>query len=139
MPKTQTKAATANIYAIVGSDEAEVKRVARALAQKLTPSGAGDFGLEIIDGAADNSEQAAARVRSTIEALQTLPFFGSTKVVWLKNVNFLGDDQKARSAAVQSALEELSELFDHTIGAEITFLISATDVDKRRASYKTLV
>jgi DNA polymerase-3 subunit delta len=95
--------------------------------------------LEVIDGAADNAEQAAGRIRSTIEALQTLPFFGSTKVVWLKNANFLGDDQKARSTAVQSALEELSELLDRQFGSEITFLISATEVDTRRAFYKTLL
>src|SRR5438128_7010125 len=139
MVKTKTKAANANIYAIVGSDEAEVKRVAAELASNLTPSGAGDFGLETIDGAADNAEQAAARVSSTIDALQTLPFFGSTKVVWLKNVNFLGDDPKARSTAVQSALEELSELLGRGFGSEITFLISDTEVDKRRGFYKALV
>ncbi len=139
MPKTKTKAERAKIFAVVGSDEAEVKHVASELAEKLTPPGAGDFGLEVIDGAADNADQAAARIRSTIEALQTLPFFGSTKLVWLKNANFLGDDQKARSATVQSALEELSELLDRAVGSEVAFLISATDVDKRRAFYKTLV
>ncbi len=139
MPKAKTKAASANIYAVLGSDEAEVKRVAAELASNLTPPGAGDFGLEVIDGAADNVDQAEARVRSAIEALQTLPFFGSTKVVWLKNVNFLGDDQKARSAAVQSALEELSELVDSDFGPGVTLLISATDLDKRRSFYKTLL
>src|SRR5207247_6782393 len=110
----------------------EVKHAAAELAQKLAPD-AGDFGLEVIDGVADNAEQAAARIRSAIEALQTLPFFGSTKVVWLKNANFLGDDAKARSAAVQSALEELSELLDGGFDSGVTFLISATEVDKRRA------
>src|SRR5262249_42614580 len=139
MPKTKTKAASAKIYAVLGSDEAEVKRVAAELASNLTPPGAGDFGLEVIDGAADNADQAEARVTSAIEALQTLPFFGNAKVVWLKNVNFLGDDQKARSAAVQSALEELSELVDSGFGPGVTFLISATDVDKRRSFYKTLL
>jgi DNA polymerase-3 subunit delta len=139
MPKAKTKAASANIYAVLGSDEAEVKRVAAELASNLTPPGAGDFGLEVIDGAADNVDQAEARVRSAIEALQTLPFFGGTKVVWLKNVNFLGDDQKARSAAVQSVLEELSELVDGGFGPGITLLISATDLDKRRSFYKTLL
>jgi len=139
MPKAKTKAASANIYAVLGSDEAEVKRVAAELASNLTPAGAGDFGLEVIDGAADNVDQAGARIRSAIEALQTLPFFGSTKVVWLKNVNFLGDDQKARSAAVQSALEELSELVDGGFGSGVTLLISATDLDKRRSFYKTLL
>ena len=140
MPKTKSKtAASPKVYAVVGSDEAEVKHVAAELAEKLTPSGAGDFGLEMIDGAADNAEQAAARISSTIEALQTLPFFGSTKVVWLKNANFLGDDQKARSMAVHSALEQLSELLEAGFGSEVTFLLSATEVDKRRSFYRTLV
>ena len=139
MPKAKTKAESANIYAVLGSDEVEIKRVSAELASDLTPPGAGDFGLEVIDGAADNVDQAEARVRSAIEALQTLPFFGSTKVVWLKNVNFLGDDQKARSAAVQSALEELSELVGIGFGPGVTLLISATDLDKRRSFYKTLL
>src|SRR5437899_11648315 len=139
MPKTKAKTPSANIHAVVGSDEAEVKRVAAELAGNLTPPGAGEFGLDVIDGAADNAEQAATRIRSTIDALQTLPFFGSTKVVWLKNANFLGDDQKARSSAVQSALEEFSKMLDHGFGSEVTFLISATEVDKRRSFYKTLL
>ena len=89
MPKTKAKPAAAKIYAVVGSDDVEVKHIAAELAEKLKPAEAGDFGLEIIDGAADNSDQAAARIRSTIEALRTLPFFGGAKVVWLKNANFL--------------------------------------------------
>lgn len=139
MPKAKTKAAAANVYAVVGSDEAEVKRAATELAGKLTPPDAGDFGLEVIDGVAENAEQAAARIRSAIEALQTLPFFGSTKVVWLKNANFLRDDQISRAVTVQSALEKLSDLIENGLGSEVTFLISATDVDKRRSFYKWLV
>jgi len=138
MPKTKIKPQTSNIHAVVGSDEAEVKHVAAELAQKLAPDDAGDFGLEIIDGVADNADQAAGRIRSVIETLHTLPFFGSTKVVWLKNANFLGDDAKARSIAVQSALEELSALISSGIGNGVTLLISATEVDKRRSFYKTL-
>ena len=139
MPKTKTKTASAPIHAVVGSDEAEVKRVAAELAEKLTPPGAAEFGLEIVDGAADNAEQAAARIRSSIDALQTLPFLGGAKVVWLKNANFLGDDQKGRSASVQSALEELSDVLGRGVAPDVTFLLSATDIDKRRTFYKTLV
>jgi DNA polymerase-3 subunit delta len=141
MPKTKTKIkrAGANIYAVVGSDEAEVKRVAAELAADLTPPDAGDFGLETIDGVAENGEHAAARIRSTIDALQTLPFFGSSKVVWLKNANFLGDTQIGRAAGVQSALEELSELIENGLGSDVSFLISATEVDKRRSFYRSLV
>ncbi len=110
MPKTKTKAATGSIHAVVGSDEAEIKRVAGDLATKLTPPEAGDFGLEVIDGAADNAEQAATRIRSTIEALRS----------------------------VQSALEELTDLINADLGPGVVLLISAIDVDKRRSFYKSL-
>ena len=139
MPKTKTKTATGNIYAVMGSDESEVKRVAADLATSLTPPEAGDFGLEIVDGVAENADQAAARIRSTIEALQTLPFFGSTKVVWLKSANFLGDTQLSCATSVQSALEELSDLIENGLGSDVIFLISATEVDKRRSFYRLLV
>jgi DNA polymerase-3 subunit delta len=108
------------------------------LAEQLTPPGLGDFGLEIIDGCADNAEQATSRIRSAIEALQTLPFMGGSKVVWLKNANCLGDTVIGRSSSVQSALEELCELISSDLGDGVTFLISATDVDKRRSFYKAL-
>jgi len=139
VPKAKTKStATTKIYAVVGSHDVEVKNTAAQLADKLKPADAGDFGLEIIDGAADNADQAAARIRSTIEALRTLPFFGGEKVVWLKNANFLGDDQKARSATVQEALEQLTETIHAGLGSEVTFLLSAIEVDKRRSFYKSL-
>jgi DNA polymerase-3 subunit delta len=136
MPKTARP--TANLHAIVGSDEAKVKRTAAAMAEKLTPPDAGDFGLEVIDGAVDNADQATARIRSTIEALQTLPFLGSGKLVWLKNASFLGDSITGRAASVQTALEELAEVIASEFGPDVILLVSATDVDKRRSFYKSL-
>ena len=138
MPKAKLQSKPQNIYAVVGSDEAEVKRIAAELAEKLTPPGLGDFGLEVIDGCADNAEQAASRIRSAIEALQTLPFMGGSKLVWLKNANFLGDNTIGRAASVQLALEELSEIINADLGNDVTFLFSATEADKRRSFYKAL-
>jgi len=136
MAKLKTR--TANLYAIVGSDEAAVKREAAALAQKLAPAEAGEFGLETIDGAADNVEQAAGAIRSTIAALQTLPFFGGGKLVWLKSANFLSDDVKGKSANVLEPLEDLGAVINSGLSADVTLLISAVDPDKRRSFYKTL-
>lgn len=126
-----------SIHAVLGSDESEVKRTAAELAAKLTPADAGDFGLEVIDGCGDNSEQSAGRVRSAIEALQTLPFFGG-KLVWLKNANCLGDTLIGRSATAQAALQELGEALEAGLPPDVTFLLSATEVDKRRSFYKSL-
>jgi DNA polymerase III subunit delta len=136
--KAKSKPAPANIHAVVGSDEAEVKRVAAELAQQLAPKDAGDFGLETIDGAADNAEQAAKQIRSTIDALNTLPFFGGAKVVWLKNANFLADSVIGRAASVQEALEQLAGVINEGFADGIRLLFSATEVDKRRSFYKTL-
>ena len=136
--KTKPQTQTAKIHAIVGSDEAEIKRVAAEKAAELSPADAGDFGVEVIDGCADNAEQAANRIRSTIEALQTLPFFGGSKLVWLKNVNFLADTILGRAASVQEALEELTDTLQGSLGENVTLLVSAVDVDKRRSFYKSL-
>src|SRR5207237_9446950 len=125
MPKAKTKTTTANIRAIVGSDEARVKREAAELAQKLAPAAAGEFGLEIIDGAADNVDAAASAIRSTIAALQTLPFFGGGKLVWLKSANFLSDDVKGKSANVLEPLEELDAFLTEGMPDNVTRLVSA--------------
>jgi DNA polymerase III subunit delta len=135
MIKAKTK--TAAIHACVGSDEARVKREAAELAKKLTPPEAVDFGLEIIDGAADNADGAIKAVRSTIAALETLPFFGG-KLIWLKSVNFVSDDVKGKSANVIEALDELASLLQGGLAGDVTMLISVVDPDKRRSFYKTL-
>ncbi|MEY2498081.1 MAG: polymerase subunit delta [Verrucomicrobiota bacterium] len=136
--KSRTTESQSNIHAVVGSDESEVKRVAAELAAKLAPPDAGEFGVEVIDACADNVDQAVAKIRLAIEALQTLPFFGGGKLVWFKNANCLADSVIGRSASVLSALEDLAELIDAGMSEGVTLLISATETDKRRSFYKTL-
>ncbi|HVF72873.1 MAG TPA: DNA polymerase III subunit delta [Chthoniobacterales bacterium] len=140
MPKAKAKTAesTTRIHAVVGSDESEVKRVAAELAAKLTPPDAGEFGLETIDACADNVDQAVTKIRSAMEALQTLPFFGGAKLVWFKNANCMADSVIGRSASVQGALEDLGDMLDAGLASDVTLLISATETDKRRSFYKTL-
>jgi len=136
--KTKIARKSASVYAVVGSDDSAVKTAASELAAKLAPANAGDFGVETIDGCADNADQAAARIHATIEALQTLPFFGGGKLVWLKNVNFLADNKLGGAAAVHEALEELRAVLESDFGGEVKFLLSAPEVDKRRSFYKAL-
>ena len=123
---------------MVGSDESETKRRAHELAVQLTPKAGGDFGVDAIDGAADNAEQAIQRIHQATEAIQTLPFFGSEKLVWLKNANFLADTVTGRSAGVQAALDEFKEFLEKGLPPGVYFLLSAAEVDKRRSFYKSL-
>jgi len=141
MPPRQKSAKTSEpsgVFAVLGSDEGETKRRAKEKASELTPEQGADFGVDTIDGMADNAEQAVQRIRQAKEAIQTLPFFGREKLVWLKNVNFLADTVTGRSAAVQEALEDLKEVLSRGLPSGVRFLLSASEVDKRRSFYKSL-
>jgi DNA polymerase-3 subunit delta len=136
--KTAKASQPSSVFAVIGSDEGETKRRAKELAGELTPEQGGDFAVDTIDGMADNAEQAVLRIRQAKEAIQTLPFFGREKLVWLKNVNFLADTVTSRSAAVQEALEDLKEVLSRGLPEGVRFLLSASELDKRRSFYKSL-
>jgi DNA polymerase-3 subunit delta len=137
MPVIKT-GAKSQARAVVGSDEAEVKRAARGLAAEMTPPSGGDFGTDIIDGVADNAEHAVTKVHQTIDALLTFPFFGGEKLVWLKNANFMGDTVTGRAPSVIDALEKLTATLNAGLPDTTRFLLSATEIDKRRSFYKAL-
>jgi DNA polymerase-3 subunit delta len=127
-----------NIHAVLGNDEARVKEAALALAEKLTPPDAGEFGVEIIEGSADRADDAVRIIGDTIQALQTLPFFGGTKVVWLKSANFFGDSVTGKAASTLDAAETLAAILVEGLPDSVEFILSATEIDKRRSFYKTL-
>ncbi|MBV9491901.1 MAG: DNA polymerase III subunit delta [Verrucomicrobia bacterium] len=132
-------ASSGRIFAVVGSEEAQVKQRAKVLAAELTPAGSGEFGLEVVDGSADNADQAVSRLAETIQAMQTMPFFGSEKLVWLKDINFLADTVTGRAASTLAALDEFRAFLENGgIPAEVKLLLSAGEVDKRRSFYKAV-
>ena len=136
--KASSKAASP-IQAVLGSDDAEVKRVARELANRMTPASGGDFACDTIEGQVSSASEAATRVHQTVEALQTFPFFGGEKLVWLKNANFLGDTVTSKASETLEALVGLQQLLEKGLPEGIRFLLSATEFDKRRAFSKALV
>jgi len=131
-------AAKPNIYAIVGSDDGRVKEEALRLHRELTGGIDDGFTHETIDGNADNVEGAFQICRAVVEALQTMPFFGDGKVVWLKNASFLIDDVTGRSERTLSGVESLKSTLEAGLGKGVVFLLSATGIDKRRAFWKFL-
>ncbi len=126
------------VTAFTGSDDSAVMAAAREFAAKHAPPDAGEFGIETIDGAADNADQAIERIHTTIDALLTLPFLGGGKLVWLKNATFLADTVTGRAESVLTALEKLSDLLVKGLPEGIRFLLSASEVDRRRGFYRKL-
>ena len=138
MPAKPKTSVSSNIWAFVGSDDLKVKEAAQELTRSLLPPDAGDFGMEVIEGAADNVEHAVKIIWRTIEDIQTVPFFGGDKIVWLKGATFLADNVTGRSENTLKALEELGKLLLEGIPPDIKLVITAVDVDKRRGFYNTL-
>src|SRR5262245_9476442 len=107
MPKAASP--TAPLTLICGDDDFSVKQRAKELYEEWSKEVAG-LDHEIIDGAVQNSGEALTALARVREALNTLPFFGGGKVVWLQNCSFLGDDRTASSAAVTDALGDFAEM-----------------------------
>ncbi len=135
-PPKKTVASQVNV--LLGSDEARVKEAALLLVRSLTPPDAGDFSNDIIDGTADNAEHASTICSNVCMALQTLPFFGGTKVVWLKNANFLSESGPGRGQSAVAGFERILDVVEGGLGSDVRFVISATGIDKRRSAYKRL-
>lgn len=122
---------------VCGDDDFAVKQRARQLFQEWSTE-LGGMDHETIDATVSNGGEALTVLGKLREALQTLPFFGGGKVVWLRDCNFLGEDRTASSAAVTEALGELAEELKTFQWQTVRLLISAGKVDKRKVFYKTL-
>jgi DNA polymerase-3 subunit delta len=122
---------------VCGDDEFAVKQRAKEIYQRWSEE-LGGMDHEIIDANVANSGEALSALARLREALQTLPFFGSGKAVWLQDCNFLGDERTASAQAVTETLGEIAqELKDFSWGT-VRLLISAGKVDKRKVFYKTI-
>ncbi len=137
--KTSEKAPTksSSIVAVLGNDTAAIANAAKELAIKMTPEDSGDFGSDTINGQAENVDHAVKILAATCDALRTLPFFGG-KLVWLKGASFLGDSVQGRSESVLSGVQQLTDILKQGLPENIQFLISCTEIDKRRSFYKYL-
>ncbi|MBI2948184.1 MAG: DNA polymerase III subunit delta, partial [Verrucomicrobia bacterium] len=120
-----------------GEDEFSVKQRARILYQQWCANTPG-LDHEIIDASVSNSGEALTALSKLREALQTLPFFGTAKVIWFQNCNFLGDERTASAQAVTESLGALAQELKSFSWEGVRLLISAGKVDKRKTFYKTL-
>ena len=98
---------------------------------------AGGEDHEIIDGVVRNAAEASDALARLNEAVQTLPFFGGSKVVWLRDANFLGDDRTASSRDVTDQLNGLAKGWETFDWQGVRVLVSAGKVDKRKTFFKT--
>jgi len=122
---------------ICGDDEFAVKQRAKELHRQWCDE-LGGMDHEIIEATVSNSGEALTALGRLREGLQTLPFFGSGKVIWLRDCNFLGDERAASAQAVTETLNDLAEELKKFKWSGVRLLISGGKVDKRKTFFKTL-
>jgi DNA polymerase III subunit delta len=122
---------------ICGDDEFAVKQRAKELHRQWCDE-LGGMDHEIIEATVSNSGEALTALARLREGLQTLPFFGSGKVIWLRDCNFLGDERAASAQAVTETLNDLAEELKKFKWSGVRLLISGGKVDKRKTFFKTL-
>jgi DNA polymerase III subunit delta len=130
-------AKSAPLALVCGDDEFAVKKRAREIYQTWSNE-AGGMDHEIIDAAVSNSGDALNAIAKLREAIQTLPFFGSAKVVWLRDCSFLGEERAASAQAVVETLADLAAELKNFKWQSVQVLISAGKVDRRKAFFKAL-
>lgn len=121
---------------ISGDDDFLVSNQGRAYYDEKTKDITDDFSREIIQGAAQNVGDVHAILNNFRQAIQTLSLFGEKKVVWLKNVNFLGDTVTGRAEGTKQAVEALQEALQPIDPDSVDILITAFPVDRRRKEFK---
>jgi len=126
-----------SVYLVGGDDEFAIKEHAAALAAKLAPKAAGEFGVETIEGDAANADDAIKVINRLHEALQTVGFFGTEKLVWLKNTNLLSPIPPGGEETIE-ALNSLNDALKRGLPGGVILLISALGFDKRRSVAKTI-
>jgi DNA polymerase-3 subunit delta len=122
---------------ICGDDDFAVKQHARQMFDQWSAE-LGGMDHEIIEATVGNSGDALKILGRLREAINTLPFFGGGKAVWLRDCNFLGEERTASSAAVTEALASLAEELKSFNWQNVRLLISAGKVDKRKVFYKAV-
>lgn len=91
---------------------------------------------EVIDGRAGKIEDAENAIRQAISALQSLSLFGDKKAVWLRHVDFLGDNVVGRSERTQELLNDLLAALQENDPGTVAFILTASPVDRRKKTFK---
>ncbi len=124
-------------HLVFGGDEYRVNAKAREIVDALCPAADQAFGLETIEARVSNAEEASTAIRRCIEGLQTVGLLGGQKVVWLRDVSFLGENVSVSAAeGLKERVEDLTGLIKAGLPSGQALVISVQKIDKRSALFK---
>ena len=131
-------AVSSSLVLIYGDDDFEVKEQCTSVVQAWKEQ-LSDVEPEYVDGNASTIKEMQQALSSLKVTLDTMSLFGSGKLVWFRNCNFIGSEGRlALSPHTTEAVESLLELLKQCDWQNTRFLISCNGIDKRKRFYKWL-
>jgi DNA polymerase-3 subunit delta len=125
------------VHLLAGDDEFPLNMAARELVDQLLPKSEQAFGLEIVDGRANNEDEAIASVKRCREALLTRGFLNTRgKLVWWRDVSFLGDGSKQQPEQVKVQLKAFAALLSESGPGDNVLIITTPRIDRRSSLFK---
>ena len=118
---------------ICGSDDFLVGRLGKQRFEALATEVTDEFSREVLNGFAANVGEVETAINRFRESVQTMSMFGGRRVVWLKDVNFLGDTVTGRAESTLQLVEDLQQILASLNPEETAVLITAAPVDRRRS------
>lgn len=123
---------------VSGPDDFLASRMAREIWGEMKSEVTDDFSIEVISGQAGKVDDVAEAVNRFRDAVQTLGLFGGHRVVWLKDVTFVADNQVGKAEGTVKLCEDLQEILETINPEDVGVLISASPVDRRKRFAKFL-
>ncbi len=125
------------VVLVCGEDEFAVKQRAKEIIPQWT-RGTGRHGPRNHRCRRLQQRRSPQDLRRLREALQTLPFFGTAKAIWLQNCNFLGDERVALAPGCHRIPRLPGAGTQGVLLAKRPPAHQRRKVDKRKVFYKTL-
>ena len=125
-----------NVFAILGSDAALISKHAQVLVSSVAGHDADEFSLDICEMGDKVSPTKALGL--VLESIQTPPFMGLTKTIWLKDFTFDLEGPKTAKDEINIQLRLLSSAILAGIPSDVNLIISGVGTDYRKSFYKTV-
>ncbi len=128
--------AAAPFIFICGADDFLVGRLGRSRHAELARDIPDEFSQETIDGFANTVDEVETAIARFRDSVQTVSMFGGRRLVWFKDVSFLGDSRTGNSETVKTAVEHLQSVLAAVNPAEVAVLLTASPIDRRKSFFK---
>lgn len=125
-----------NVFAILGSDAALISKQAQILVSTVAGKEADEFSLDICEMGDKVSPTKALTL--VLESIQTPPFMGLVKTIWLKDFTFDLEGPKTSKDEVNVLLRLLSSAIAAGIPTDVNLIISGVGTDYRKSFYKII-